>query len=204
MSFNFLLATPHGSLTTIGRNVASVGSAFLGVSCVLFPSMLGVPIWSAVVYGLVGLALIGVFVFHLVRWKPISRRAKREAESMGALSATAFMQLKLFHANKDIPDYVGSGWLIFLEDRILVRFLRPRASSGKEGGSEEIALQNVAKVSRTEETSVEYAALVVVLSTGAKYAFTLVPNGESGWRGPTEEETEEFRDNIQRLLDKKD
>lgn len=200
MSFDALLATPHGPLVTLGRNVASLAAAFLGLSCVLLPSLLGVSAFSAVAYGLVGVALIGVFAFHLFRWKAFLRGAIREAASVGAYEVVAFMQLKAFPSGSQTPEYLGSGWALILEDCILFRFRSSRNHPAGQKGCEPIAFRDIVSVSRTEATSMEYAELVVALSTTAKYSFILVPSGGSGWRGPTEEETEAFQVLIERRL----
>ncbi|MFK3676206.1 hypothetical protein ACI2IP_00660 [Microbacterium sp. NPDC090218] len=196
-----MFATPQGPLTTLGRNVASVGAAFFGIFCIALPSLLGVPVWSALIFALVGAAMIGVFTFHLFRWRQVSRAAKREAASMGALAAAAFMQAKILQEGSGRTEHLGPGWLLVFEDRVFIRLRHGGGTYGKQRDPEEIALRDVARVLRTEETSMEYAELVVALSAGAKYAFVFVPSDGSGWHGPTEEEVEGIQHRIQRLLD---
>jgi hypothetical protein len=185
-----LMGAPYGPSATFGRNFASLGALVLGAGCLVLPSLQGVPPSRTLIFGIVGAVLVGVFLFNCFRWKRVVRRAAKDARAVGAQSAAAFMQARRAPAKSVNSVYSAAGWLVILDDRILVRFYRSLSQGEANITHCEIPFHDVASVSRTDTTSISYAALVLVVSTGEEWVFTLAPQSGSGWRGSSEEETD--------------
>lgn len=196
MSMNTLLGTPYGPTTTLGRNLASVGALFLGLGCVVLPSLQGVPPSRSLIFAAVGAVLVGVFLFHVLRWKGILRHAAKDAKGVDARGVAAFMQAKIIHEKSGKVDYSGPGWLLIMDDRIVIRYRRALAGSKSDEAHHEVLFRDVVSVSRNDTTSISYTALIIVTATGEQQFFTLAPENGSGWRGSSEEET----DNVLRCI----
>lgn len=189
MSLNTLLSTPYGPTATFGRNIASIGSALMGAACTVLPALQGSPPSSILFFGLVGVVLISGFLFHLFRWRRIVRIARRAPGSADVRGAVPFIRAKVVNSS-NMDRHFRSGWMLILSDRIVVR-TRRNPGQGKQAQMWPVVLfDSVASVSRSETTSFSYTELIVELSTGERWLFTLAPSDGSGWRGPSEGETE--------------
>lgn len=100
----------YGPATTLGRSVASGTGAFLGLVCLIVPSLQGVP-WPTVVYFMViELGLLALFLIHARRWGSVTRRAEIDARSAGAFGAFAFMQVEFAPVVSEVHGYRPSGF----------------------------------------------------------------------------------------------
>lgn len=190
----------YGPSTTLGLNVVSVSSLILGLFCTVFPPFQKVPLSTMIYFGAFGVLSLGIFLLHLLRWHIISRRASRSASAIGASDTFVFMQATST-AGDVFSHPGGAGWLTIRCGKIEifhpweVRRIRESRSAREFPSSE------VVRVTRRETTSWSYCALVLELTTGEELSFILIPESRSGWRGPTDDETEAALRRMARTLE---
>jgi hypothetical protein len=88
-----------------------------------------------------------------------------------------------------------------MDDRIIVRYRRVLGHGESSSARREILFRDVASISRSDTTSISYTALIITTSSGERQFFTLAPESGSGWRGSSEDETENVLSRIKELIE---
>ncbi|WP_341975586.1 hypothetical protein LTA6_000209 [Microbacterium sp. LTA6] len=186
-----LHSAPFGPTTTLARNFAAGVSAIAGLVCLVVPFLQMVPLPSVLLASIAGLGFFAASLITALRWKPLVRRAAREAVAAGATSSFAFTQAEFSKGAAKESEYVGSGWVLILGERLDV-CVGPNALGVGEGAAPRAIRQDeIVRVSRREPTSMSYAMLTIALASGDEVSFTLTPRNGSGLRGPSDSEVDD-------------
>lgn len=192
---------PYGPTTTMGLNVVSINGLIVGLAFLVIPSLQAVPLPSILFAGVAGAGLISGFLFHILRWRRVLRRASDAAADPAVVEAFAFIQAMFTRPGTGLSQFGGSGWLLIRSDRVVICGARQLSNAWGAAPTRELLLRDVSSIECSEATPLSYSALRIRMSSGADFSFILVAEGGSPWRGPTEELTDRMRRRVQDVID---